>query len=96
MQKEIISSLPEIVEDSQHENIAGPLKDILDDTRHLTCTILDSLSSMSLSRDIMKELLNTVLKRLYRVGIEDLPSVVDFILCSNQSDADMMTIVQVN
>jgi len=44
----------------------------------------------------MKELLNTVLKRLYRVGIEDLPSVVDFILCSNQSDADMMTIVQVN
>lgn len=96
VQREIISSLPEILEDQQHELIAPSLKDMLDETRTLTCTILDTLSNMSLSKAVMKELLDIVLKRLYRVALSDLPSVVDFVLCSNQPDEDIINIVQVN
>lgn len=94
VQREIILCVPEILPDSQHETIAGALKDILDETRHLTCTILDSLACMVISRPVVRELVDIVLKRLYRVSLRDLPSVVDFVLSTSQNESDILELIR--
>ena len=66
MQRDVITSLPEILQDTQHELVADQLKEILNETRELTCTVLDALASMNISRTVSKELIDIVLKRLYR------------------------------
>uniref|UniRef100_A0A3B3Q1U1 FA complementation group D2 n=1 Tax=Paramormyrops kingsleyae TaxID=1676925 RepID=A0A3B3Q1U1_9TELE len=49
LQRDIITSLPEILEDSQHGDIAQELKSLLQQNTKLTVPILDALSSLSLS-----------------------------------------------
>jgi len=92
VQREIILSLPEILEDSQHERIALALKEMLDESRSLTCTILDTLSNITISEALTLQVVNTVLKRLDRVDLNDLPSVVDFVLESIQNSEDAVKI----
>ena len=61
---------------------------MLDESRSLTCTILDTLSNITISEALTLQVVNTVLKRLDRVDLNDLPSVVDFVLESIQNSED--------
>uniref|UniRef100_A0A8D3CL66 FA complementation group D2 n=1 Tax=Scophthalmus maximus TaxID=52904 RepID=A0A8D3CL66_SCOMX len=72
VQQDIITSLPEILEDSQHNDIARELNSLLQTNTQLTVPILDALSSLNL----------TVMSTLAAVQLEDLPVVVKFILHS--------------
>ncbi|XP_058488047.1 Fanconi anemia group D2 protein [Solea solea] len=86
--RDIITSLPEILEDSQHNDIARELNDLLQTNTQLTVPILDALSSLNLSSSLLTEVRGAVMATLAAVQLEDLPVVVKFILHSvSASDA---------
>ncbi|KAM8913890.1 Fanconi anemia group D2 protein isoform 2-T6 [Spinachia spinachia] len=88
VQRDIISSLPEILEDSQHNDIAKELNSLLQENTQITVPILDALSSLNLSSSILTEVRGAVMVTLAAVQLEDLPVVVKFILHSvSASDA---------
>ncbi|XP_034539766.1 Fanconi anemia group D2 protein [Notolabrus celidotus] len=88
VQRDIITSLPEILEDSQHDDIAGELNTLLKENTQLTVPILDALSSLSLSSSLLIEVRGAVMATLAAVQLDDLPVVVKFILHSvSASDA---------
>uniref|UniRef100_M3ZHF3 FA complementation group D2 n=1 Tax=Xiphophorus maculatus TaxID=8083 RepID=M3ZHF3_XIPMA len=81
VQRDIITSLPEILEDSQHNDIARELA-LLQENTQLTVPILDALSSLNLSSSLLTEVREAVMATLAAVQLEDLPVVVKFILHS--------------
>uniref|UniRef100_A0A4W6F7F9 FA complementation group D2 n=1 Tax=Lates calcarifer TaxID=8187 RepID=A0A4W6F7F9_LATCA len=88
VQRDIITSLPEILEDSQHNDIARELNTLLQTNTQLTVPILDALSSLNLSSSLLTEVREAVMATLAAVQLEDLPVVVKFILHSvSASDA---------
>ncbi|KAM3877832.1 Fanconi anemia group D2 protein [Diretmus argenteus] len=88
VQRDIITSLPEILEDSQHNDIARELNSLLQENTQLTVPILDALSSLNLSSSLLAEVRGAVMTTLAAVQLEDLPVVVKFILHSiSTSDA---------
>ncbi|XP_029357845.1 Fanconi anemia group D2 protein [Echeneis naucrates] len=88
VQRDIITSLPEILEDSQHNDVARELNSLLQTNTQLTVPILDALSSLNLSSSLLAEVRDAVMATLAAVQLEDLPVVVKFILHSvSASDA---------
>uniref|UniRef100_A0A7N8WRB3 FA complementation group D2 n=1 Tax=Mastacembelus armatus TaxID=205130 RepID=A0A7N8WRB3_9TELE len=88
VQRDIITSLPEILEDSQHNDVAGELNSLLQENTQLTVPILDALSSLSLSASLLTEVRGAVMSTLAAVKLEDLPVMVKFIFHSvSASDA---------
>ncbi|CAN9511696.1 unnamed protein product [Ophioblennius macclurei] len=88
VQRDIITSLPEILEDSQHNDTARELNTLLQENTQLTVPILDALSSLNLSSSLLTEVRGAVMATLAAVQLEDLPVVVNFILHSvSASDA---------
>ncbi|KAJ7999200.1 hypothetical protein DPEC_G00212960 [Dallia pectoralis] len=88
IQRDIITSLPEILEDSQHGDIARELNVLLQENTQLTVPILDALSSLNLTSTLLAEVRVAVMVMLSAVQLEDLPVVVKFILHSiSSSDA---------
>uniref|UniRef100_UPI0037E954F8 Fanconi anemia group D2 protein n=1 Tax=Semicossyphus pulcher TaxID=241346 RepID=UPI0037E954F8 len=88
VQRDIITSLPEILEDSQHNDIARELNLLLQENTQLTVPILDALSSLNLSYSLLTEVRSAVMTTLAAVQLDDLPVVVKFILHSvSASDA---------
>ncbi|CDQ61016.1 unnamed protein product [Oncorhynchus mykiss] len=55
IQCDIITSLPEILEDSQHSDIARELNALLQENTQLTVPILDAFSSLNLSSTLLAE-----------------------------------------
>uniref|UniRef100_A0A667XHB4 FA complementation group D2 n=1 Tax=Myripristis murdjan TaxID=586833 RepID=A0A667XHB4_9TELE len=89
VQRDIITSLPEILEDSQHNDVARELNSLLQENTQLTVPILDALSSLNLSSSLLTEVRGAVMAMLAAVHLEDLPVVVKFILHSvSASDAN--------
>ncbi|XP_058844694.1 Fanconi anemia group D2 protein-like [Acipenser ruthenus] len=80
IQRDIITSLPEILEDTQHNDIAKELNSLLQKNTQLTVPILDALSSLNLSSDLLTQVRQAVMATLSAVELEDLPVVVKFIL----------------
>ncbi|XP_061583100.1 Fanconi anemia group D2 protein isoform X2 [Cololabis saira] len=82
VQCDIITSFPEILEDSQHNDIARDLNSLLQENTQLTVPILDAFSSLNLSSLLLTEVRGAVMARMASVQLEDLPIVVKFILHS--------------
>ncbi|XP_069142684.1 Fanconi anemia group D2 protein-like [Argopecten irradians] len=88
IQREIITCLPEVVEDSEHGEVAKALREILLQNNQLTVPILDALSNLTLTTDLLSEVRGSVLQTLASVKMEDLPVVIKFLLQSvNSQDA---------
>uniref|UniRef100_A0AAR2LJ47 FA complementation group D2 n=1 Tax=Pygocentrus nattereri TaxID=42514 RepID=A0AAR2LJ47_PYGNA len=89
IQRDIITSLPEILEDSQHGDMARELNALLQENTQLTVPILDALSSLNISTALLAEVRGAVMSTVSAVQLEDLPIVVKFILHSiSASDAN--------
>uniref|UniRef100_A0A8D2LAN8 FA complementation group D2 n=1 Tax=Varanus komodoensis TaxID=61221 RepID=A0A8D2LAN8_VARKO len=82
IQHDIIISLPEILEDSQHSEIAKELGSLLKEKTELTVPILDALSSLNLDLGLLSEVRQSIMVTVAAVKVEDLPVVVKFILRS--------------
>ncbi|KAM9361725.1 Fanconi anemia group D2 protein [Symphorus nematophorus] len=92
VQRDIITSLPEILEDSQHNDVARELNTLLQENTQLTVPILDALSSLNLNSSLLTEVRGAIMATLAAVQLEDLPVVVKFILHS-VSAADAYEVV---
>uniref|UniRef100_A0A671Q924 FA complementation group D2 n=1 Tax=Sinocyclocheilus anshuiensis TaxID=1608454 RepID=A0A671Q924_9TELE len=82
IQRDIITSLPEILEDSQHGDTAKELNGLLQQNTQLAVPILDALSSLNLSSALLSKVREAVMGTLSAVQLEDLPVVVKFVLHS--------------
>lgn len=92
IQREIITCLPEVVEDSEHSHVATSLRDLLMEKSSLTVPILDALSNLNLNPELMTEVRGSVLQTLASVEIENLPVVIRFLLQSVTA-ADALEVV---
>lgn len=79
---EVVTALPEILPDGQHDAMAGELATMLEEGRGATATILDTLANLYLSRGVTAQVRGVVVGRLGRWGQADLPAVVEFLLTS--------------
>lgn len=91
VQVEIISSLPEIIPDDIHDQVAQQLKKLLkNNKKHLTATILDTFTNLSIKQQMSLELRENVLIGIKDAPKDDLPIMVKFIVASTTpSDAIM-------
>ncbi|XP_041347848.1 LOW QUALITY PROTEIN: Fanconi anemia group D2 protein-like [Gigantopelta aegis] len=98
VQREIISCLPEIVEDSEHSDVAKTLRDILLQGNQLTVPILDALSNLALKPDLLTEVRGSVMQTLDSVEMKDLPVVVKFLLqtATSQDALEVVSEIRAN
>uniref|UniRef100_S4RPK0 FA complementation group D2 n=1 Tax=Petromyzon marinus TaxID=7757 RepID=S4RPK0_PETMA len=82
VQRDIITCLPEIIEDDQHTRVAKELSALMQQNTQLTVVVLDVLSNINLSSDLLAEVRGSVMLALASVELDDLPVVVKFILHS--------------
>ncbi|KAL4684398.1 hypothetical protein H8959_022092 [Pygathrix nigripes] len=82
LQHDIITSLPEILGDSQHADVGKELSDLLIENTSLTVPILDVLSSLRLDPNFLLKVRQLVMNKLSSIRLEDLPVIMKFILHS--------------
>ncbi|NWV25194.1 FACD2 protein, partial [Origma solitaria] len=92
IQHDIITSLPEILEDSQQSEVARELSCLLKQGRRLTVPILDALSRLDLDTELVAEVRQSAMTIVPSVKLEDLPVVVKFIL-QNVKAADAVEVI---
>ncbi|KAK0686779.1 FACD2 protein, partial [Pygoscelis papua] len=92
IQHDIITSLPEILEDSQQSEVARELSCLLKQGRRLTVPILDALSRLDLDAGLLAEVRQSAMTIVPSVKLEDLPVVVKFIL-HNVRAADAVEVI---
>ncbi|NWV01184.1 FACD2 protein, partial [Upupa epops] len=92
IQHDIITSLPEILEDSQQTEVARELSSLLKQGRRLTVPILDALSRLDLEVGLLAEVRQSAMVIVPSVKLEDLPVVVKFIL-HNIKTADAVEVI---
>ncbi|XP_069822588.1 Fanconi anemia group D2 protein [Dendropsophus ebraccatus] len=80
IQHHVISSLPEILEDAEHNDVAKELSSLLKQNTQLTVPILDSFSSLNLNTELLTEVRQWVMSTLCAVDLEVVPVIVKFIL----------------
>ncbi|KAM9592408.1 Fanconi anemia group D2 protein [Trichechus inunguis] len=80
LQHDFITSLPEILGDSQHADVGKELSDLLMENTALTVPILDVLSSLQLDPKLLSKVCQLVMAKLSAVKLEDLPVIIRFIL----------------
>ncbi|XP_032182736.1 Fanconi anemia group D2 protein isoform X4 [Mustela erminea] len=82
LQHDFVTSLPEILGDSQHADVGKELSDILMENTALTVPILDVLSSLRLDLKLLSQVRQLVMGKLLSVKLDDLPVIIKFILHS--------------
>lgn len=82
LQRDIITSLPEILNDNSHRTVALHLKNLLQANSQLTSAIIDCFTNLHLSDDITAYILEAALQRVDSADFADLPSLLSFIMQS--------------
>ncbi|XP_039742654.1 Fanconi anemia group D2 protein isoform X2 [Pteropus medius] len=82
LQHDFITSLPEILGDSQHADVGKELSDLLTENTPLTVPILDVLSSLRLDPKLLSKVRQLMISKLSSVRLDDLPVIIKFILHS--------------
>uniref|UniRef100_A0A8C6I5W3 Fanconi anemia, complementation group D2 n=1 Tax=Mus spicilegus TaxID=10103 RepID=A0A8C6I5W3_MUSSI len=82
LQHDFITSLPEILGDSQHANVGKELSELLVQNTSLTVPILDVFSSLRLDPNFLSKIRQLVMGKLSSVRLEDFPVIVKFLLHS--------------
>ncbi|KAL3701169.1 hypothetical protein R1sor_019191 [Riccia sorocarpa] len=82
LKKEIISFLPELIVDADHEMVVQSLEGMLQDDTQLIVPILDAFSSFNLDEVLFEQVVSLALSSLRSADSEDLPLVVKFLLQS--------------
>ncbi|RHZ86697.1 hypothetical protein Glove_46g140 [Diversispora epigaea] len=89
IQREIITSLPDIINDSEQKTIVKELTELIDQNHRLIVPILDALPHFTLQEELMINIQNTVFSRLESADLDDLPIIVKFLLqTSSPNDAE--------
>ncbi|KAF9082104.1 Fanconi anemia group D2 protein [Mortierella sp. AD031] len=86
VQRDIITSLPEIVPDSEHKTVVLGLFELMENTSELMVPILDALSNLNLQSDMLVNARNHVMDKLISAELDDLPIVIKFLLQTVEPD----------
>ncbi|XP_023560286.1 Fanconi anemia group D2 protein [Octodon degus] len=82
LQHDFITSLPEILGDSQHADVGKELGILLEESTELTAPILDVLSSLQLDPDFLSKVRQLAMRKLDSFKLDDLPAIIKFVLHS--------------
>ena len=82
LQRDIITSLPEILDDGAHRTVALHLKELLQNNSQLTSAIIDCFTNLHLSDDLITDILEAALQRVDSADFADLPCLLSFIMQS--------------
>ncbi|XP_063081320.1 Fanconi anemia group D2 protein isoform X10 [Cavia porcellus] len=82
LQHDFITSLPEILGDSQHADVGQELSVLLVESTQLTVPILDVLSSLQLDPDFLSKVRQLAMGKLVSIKLDDFPVIIKFILHS--------------
>lgn len=88
IQSEIISSLPDIVSDQNHENVIETLKILLKENSmdSLTAVLLDALSNLNIKATQKCDILDYAKELLVTANADDLPILIKFLLMNSDKD----------
>ncbi|KAF9926229.1 Fanconi anemia group D2 protein [Linnemannia zychae] len=86
IQRDIITSLPEIVPDSEHRAVVTGLFELMESSSELMVPILDALSNLNLQSDMLINARNHVMDKLVSAELDDLPVVIKFLLQTVELD----------
>ncbi|KAF9341448.1 Fanconi anemia group D2 protein [Linnemannia elongata] len=86
IQRDIITSLPEIVPDSEHKTVVLGLFELMESSSELMVPILDALSNLNLQSDMLVNARNHVMNKLISAELDDLPIVIKFLLQTVEPD----------
>ncbi|GFR73984.1 fanconi anemia group D2 protein [Elysia marginata] len=80
VQKEILACIPDIVEDSEHADVASQLREELTANKDLTCAAIEALTYLNISQEQVVQVRSTIVDMLKTFSFIDLPIVVNFLL----------------
>ena len=86
LQREMISILPEVIDDSQHGAVIDELKTLMTDVPVLTIPILDTISNLTLDATLVTEIHETLFESLSSFDVEALPVILRFFLQTTTPD----------
>ncbi|KAI8597408.1 Fanconi anaemia protein FANCD2 [Dissophora ornata] len=98
IQRDIITSLPEIVPDSEHKTVVLGLVELMGSSSELMVPILDALSNLNLQSDMLVNTRSHVMDKLESAELDDLPIVIKFLLQTVEPDTvgDMIETIRAN
>eukprot|EP01052_Picozoa_sp_SAG31_P053515 SAG31_NODE_13763_length_848_cov_1.173565_1_plen_246_part_10 len=81
LQREIVSALPEIIDDHQHDAVVTHLQELMQgNPTTFMSPVLDALTNLNLSDNLMAKVHGFVLPRLSSVELSALPLLIKFLL----------------
>ncbi|CAM9212016.1 unnamed protein product [Discosporangium mesarthrocarpum] len=86
LQREMISYLPEVVEDCDHASVVETLEELQELEPSLLVVVLDTLGNLSLPPDLLHRITTKALGQLESAGPSTLPVLVRFLLESATTD----------
>ncbi|RUS82660.1 hypothetical protein EGW08_009563 [Elysia chlorotica] len=98
VQKEILACIPDIVEDSEHAEVAKKLKEELTANKELTCAAIDALTYLNISQEQVVQVRTSIVAMLKAFSFTDLPIVVNFLLESltSQDSLEIVNEIRLN
>ncbi|XP_072947820.1 Fanconi anemia group D2 protein [Epargyreus clarus] len=85
---EIISAIPDIIGDQEHDNVASEMRRIMSTNRDLLPSILDCLTYLCLSDEQYKLLREETLKNMNPINAAYFPNFIKFLLMRDRSSDD--------
>ncbi|KAH6561099.1 hypothetical protein BASA62_010057 [Batrachochytrium salamandrivorans] len=95
IQAELISSLPEIIVDSENQRVSLYLIELMAQTPELTHTILDTLTSLSMDDCSLVALRDACIDKLDSADLDTLPVIICFLLNMIALESAPMVIQQI-
>ncbi|KAJ1873852.1 hypothetical protein LPJ55_001986 [Coemansia sp. RSA 990] len=95
MQREIILALPDIISDSDTNEVSKVLAGMLNETPELMLCILETLGSLECSSGLLQEARSSVISQLLSAEPIDIPVMMRFLLQSVSSDVATPTILRI-
>ncbi|XP_025107563.1 Fanconi anemia group D2 protein-like [Pomacea canaliculata] len=92
VQREIISVLPAVLDDTDHTIVAMKLNEVLVSRSHLTVAVLDTLTCLELTPDLLAQVRQAAVQALKLVDADNLVVVIKFLL-RTASQAEMTEVV---
>ncbi|KAG2386760.1 hypothetical protein C9374_002504 [Naegleria lovaniensis] len=80
--KEMITAIPEIIDDSEHDHVVDKLDQVMQDKTEMTSCVIDALSNLNLQKDVMDKTTERVLRNLNSASTDDLPVIIRYLLQS--------------
>ncbi|CAJ0839128.1 14050_t:CDS:10, partial [Entrophospora sp. SA101] len=86
VQREIITSLPEIINDSEQKTFIKELVNLMDQNHQLLVPILDALSNFDNNSQMLRQIQESVIDKLECANLDDLPIIIQFLFDASTSD----------